>query len=362
MGKHTKKGNKAIYIILAVIAALLIGLIVAYQLLVKAPEVVDDGLANNDNTQQADSDAPETASDRKDGVYTFLVVGFDKVGNNTDTIMVGRLDTGAGSLSVISIPRDTLVNCSYNIKKVNTIYPAAVNNGKDGIQDLLEAVKGLVGFSIDSYAFIDLEACEKIVDIIGVVTFDVPCDMYYDDPTQDLHIAIPAGTQNLNGDNFVKVMRFRNTYAGGDIQRIGVQHDLLKALAKQTLTAGNIMNIDQLMNVYEQYVDTNLSQNNLYFYLTEFLKLDFDNIVFETLPHSAVMLCSLSYVMIDTDAWVEMINNYLDPYETAIAKANLDIITFNGKDFLSTSGEMKGGPTSFYNFNLGYTPEVILDR
>ena len=88
--------------------------------------------------------------------------------------------------------------------------------------------------------------------------------------------------------NKQNLMRFRHTYAGGDIQRIGVQHDLLMALAKQTLTAGNIKNIDKLIDVYEQYVDTNLTSNNLAFYLEQFLKLKPENITFSTIPNNAM--------------------------------------------------------------------------
>ena len=136
--------------------------------------------------------------------------------------MVGCLDTVKGTVNVVSIPRDTLVDTAYRVKKINNIYPVSINNGGNGIDDLMAAVKDLVGFSIDSYAVIDLEACAKIVDIIGGVTFDVPVKMYYDDPAQDLHIAIPAGTQTLSGDNFVKVMadlRKREYYQSPSVKR-----------------------------------------------------------------------------------------------------------------------------------------------
>jgi len=360
-GKKPGRSHKTLFIVLGVVAALLIALFAAYKLFVKPPKVVDDGptAATGSDIKDPEENAPATESGRRDGVYTFLLVGLDRVGNNTDTIMVGCLDTVKGTVNVVSIPRDTLVDTAYRVKKINNIYPVSINNGGNGIDDLMAAVKDLVGFSIDSYAVIDLEACAKIVDIIGGVTFDVPVKMYYDDPAQDLHIAIPAGTQTLSGDNFVKVMRFRHTYAGGDIQRIGVQHDLLMALAKQTLTAGNIKNIDKLIDVYEQYVDTNLTSNNLAFYLEQFLKLKPENITFSTIPNNAMMLCSLSYVMVDIDKWIPMINEKLNPYAEKITPANLDVISFDKKNFISTTGSMKGGATSFHNFNLGYTPQII---
>lgn len=45
-----------------------------------------------------------TVDGRKPGVYTLLVAGVDVVSNNTDTIMIGRLDTVNHTLNVVSIP------------------------------------------------------------------------------------------------------------------------------------------------------------------------------------------------------------------------------------------------------------------
>ena len=364
-GRKPSKGKagKTVLIVFLVLILIAAAAFAAWKLFVKPPEVADDGpVTSGTSIKDPEDDAPDTGSGRRDGVFTFLVVGLDRVANNTDTIMVGSLDTVKGTVNIVNIPRDTLVDTKYRVKKINNIYPASKNNGGNGIDDLKDAVKDLVGFSIDSYAVIDLEACAKIVDIIGGVTFDVPVNMYYDDPAQNLHIAIPAGVQTLNGDNFVKVMRFRHTYAGGDIQRISVQQDLLKALAKQTLTAGNIKNIDQLLDVYEKYVDTNLTKNNVAYYIEQFLKLNMDNITFSTLPNTPRMLCSLSYVMIDIDKWIPMVNEKLNPYSDAIKPENLDVISFDGTNFVSTTGEMKGGATSFSNFNLGYTPQIITHK
>ena len=57
------------------------------------------------------TEAPEVAPEgREDGKFTFLIVGLDKVGNNTDTIMVARFDTKNDNINVVSLPRDTLIN------------------------------------------------------------------------------------------------------------------------------------------------------------------------------------------------------------------------------------------------------------
>ncbi len=41
--------------------------------------------------------------------------------------------------------------------------------------------------------------------------FNVPIDMKYDDPTQDLHIDLKAGVQKLNGDKAEQLLRWRHS-------------------------------------------------------------------------------------------------------------------------------------------------------
>ena len=97
-----------------------------------------------------------------------------------------------------------------------------------------------MGFEIDNYAVVNTKAVAEIIDAIGGVYFDVPQDMVYRDPIQGLDINIKKGYQLLSGADAVKVLRFRDGYAGGDIQRIGVQQEFFKAIAKQFLDLKNI--------------------------------------------------------------------------------------------------------------------------
>src|SRR5699024_2504959 len=88
-------------------------------------------------------------------VYTFLFVGLDKAGYTTDTMMVGRIDTKNHEINVVSIPRDTMVNVSWSVKKVNTLYAADINSGGNGIDGLMDGLKDILGFQIDCYAVVD---------------------------------------------------------------------------------------------------------------------------------------------------------------------------------------------------------------
>ena len=90
---------------------------------------------------------------------------------------------------MVSIPRDTLVNVSWSTKKVNSLY------GNGGIEKLMDGLQDLVGYKIDFHVLVDLNAFKKLVDEIGGIWYDVPENMYYHDPTQNLTINVSAGYQ-----------------------------------------------------------------------------------------------------------------------------------------------------------------------
>lgn len=323
-------------------------------------DAVEPTAAPSPTETPVDAEAPESGgTGRKDGAYTFAVIGKDVVGDHTDTILVGTFFTEENKLNIVSIPRDTLVNTPYDYKKINIIYPACVNNGKDGLQPLLDTLEDMLGYGVDSYALVDINACAQLVDTIGGVWFDVPVDMDWDAPDQDLYIHIKAGYQKLSGEDAVKVMRFRysndgsNSYKGGDIDRIQVQHDLLMAMAKQMLTLGNIPNIGKLIQIYEDNVTTNVTASNLSFYAQEFLKLDSEDIHFDTLPANYWgSLYGVGYCLPYIDDWLQMVNTYLNPFNTEITRSNIDMLYSDGVDVYGTQGYISGGIQSFEN----YTP------
>jgi len=358
--KKKKKAGKVILIIVLIFALVAAIGVAAIYFMREAPEQNDEGIKG---------DAPVVPDGRKKGVYTFLVAGTDMVSSNTDTIMVGSFDTENHKLNIVSIPRDTLINLSHEVKKANSAYHYATYYstdssssyyGVDPIESMrTELVERLLGFDVDNYVLVNIDACAEVVDCIGGVDFNVPIDMKYNDPTQDLVIDLNAGEQTLNGENFVKVMRFRYSYAGGDIERIQTQHDLLMALAKQMLSLGNVPNVGKVASIISENMQTNLSTENIMYYITEFLKLDDGDINFYTLPgDTSGSIFGYSYVYTDIDAWLQMVNDYINPYTVDVTVNNVDIVTYKDGNFYYTNDETKllNGVESF----LGYSSDSAM--
>ncbi|HBD86600.1 MAG TPA: hypothetical protein DC001_04155, partial [Clostridiales bacterium] len=136
--RGTRRWMRRTLTALGVIALILAGAYVAFQIWVTPPEInintpANPGSTNSpgdgtegtpkpeDTEQPIDAEAPVQAvtSGRRDGTYTFAIVGTDVISGSTDTILVGMLDTVDGKLNLVSIPRDTLVNTAYDVKKIN---------------------------------------------------------------------------------------------------------------------------------------------------------------------------------------------------------------------------------------------------
>ena len=280
----------------------------------------------------------------KKGTYSFFVLGCDNAHGNTDTILYVLFDTADETLSVVSLPRDTVVNTPSEYKRINTIYTF---KGIDGIR---QQISNLLGYEIDeNYAVIDLEAFVKIVDCIGGVDYVVPVDMYYDAPDEGLHIAIEKGYHHLYGEEALKVMRFRSGYANADLGRINTQQDFMMTVAKQMLKLKNIPNLPQLYSIFEQYVDTNLTSANLAFFVEKFLQMDAEDIHFYTVPGDGWTVRGGAYYFINRSDWLSIVNEGLNPFNVDIANENMNYLIYQNGDVYTNTG-IYYGTSSFLDY------------
>lgn len=359
--------KKTLRVVLASLGVLATSAVVAfcvYMLWEQAPEVekpkteqLTEKLPESGSTNTAAESAREKAekglpfdTKRKDGVYTMLLVGNDDGTGNTDTIMVGKLDTVRHSMNFVSIPRDTIINVDWSVRKLNSVYWGAKNNGENGIDALRRHVKKLVGFDVDCYAVIDLEAFQQVIDALGGVWFDVPQRMQYDDGTGRLHIDLEPGYQLLDGYQSMCLCRYRSSYVDGDIGRIAIQHDFLKAAADQLLSLGSVPNAGEIARIISRNTDTNLTAANIAYFVRQALMCKSEDVNFYTAPHTPAYVQELSYAFLDLYDWLEMINTQINPFSTAVGEGNLDLVyLYNGNVCCTT---VLNGP-GYYDLGRG---------
>ena len=356
-----EKALRVLLIVAAVLAVLFVALAVAAKLLFVKPEIPDTPsipIASTD--PELNIPGPKTSGDRKENFFTFLVIGRDTGGGgNTDTLMLAAYDVNNQKLNVMSIPRDTMVNVSWDIKKINSVYNM-YGGGDEGIEALCAELTQLVGFVPDYQIVVEWDAVGELVNAIGGVYFDVPIDMNYDDPTQDLHIHISKGYQHLNGEQAMGVVRYRHDnmingkmkgYPNGDLGRIETQQAFLTAVIQQCLQFKNITKIGELAKIFNKNVTTNLSVNNLLWFGQQAVlgneksgqALDMDSVNFVTMPNKGVYVWSRSYhnnqsyVVPIADELVELVNESFNPYLEDLTDQELDIMGVDGSGRIYSS-------------------------
>lgn len=246
----------------------------------------------------------------------------DNDAGGSDTNMLVRFDAENKKIDVVSLPRDTLMS---NGHKLNSSY----NNG--GTEKLRSNIEDMLGIPVDFYVSVDLKGFIALIDQIGGVDFDVPEDMDYDDPYQDLHIHFKAGLQKLNGQQAMEVVRFRhnndNTGYGGqqDLGRIGTQQAFLKTVAQKLM---KLENVPAMAETFLKYVKTDLTLGNLMWLANQALSMGgMDAISFATLPgDGSGWYKGMSVYALDPEQVLEMTNSMLNPYVADITADEQNIL------------------------------------
>ena len=164
-------------------------------------------------------------------------------GNQSDTIMVLRVDPAADRAAILSFPRDLFVKLagSGRSAKINAAFA-----GGDATR-LIQTIEGNFGVPIDHYVQIDFCAFKSIVDAVGGVK------IAFEYPVRDTQsgLSVPeAGCVQLDGTNALRYARSRSfewSTNGGrawiddgtaDRGRIRRQQDFIKRVMQKAIDKG----------------------------------------------------------------------------------------------------------------------------
>ena len=269
----------------------------------------------------------EVVPERKEEVYTFLMLGIDLDGN-TDVVMVATFDAKESTLDVVSLPRDTIVNVPWSLRKVNSIHAHARNMYRgqnvasdEIVEETFKHFRNLLGYNLDFMITISMGAFPRIVDAIGPISFNVPRNINVDG------VHIPAGNQRLNGRQALLVMRDRNSHPNGDIGRATTQQEFLNTIMRQFLANRNSIKVDDMANIFLRHTNTNIQLNHLVWLGREFLKMDASNINFHMMPGEFEALRGNFYISIQLEPWLKLINEKLSPLNREITEEDVSILT-----------------------------------
>jgi LCP family protein required for cell wall assembly len=180
----------------------------------------------------------------------------------SDTMIICSLDKAAGTMRLISLPRDTRVRyrnlegIKHRATKLNSIYAQ-----EHGEELLLKVMREEFGVRIDRVALVKLDGFTKLVDRVGGIRINVEgakfgnkrTRMKYEDKWGGWKVDLQPGLQLLNGEQAHGYVRFRMDNEG-DPGRVRRQQQVMRALAKQMMQLGITQlpgTVLELQNLFE---------------------------------------------------------------------------------------------------------------
>ncbi|MCS0634238.1 LCP family protein [Streptomyces sp. LP05-1] len=213
------------------------------------------------NAQLKDDDRPQ---DIDNGSMDVLVLGSDtRSGANSsygrdegaarsDTAMILHVYEGHKKASVVSIPRDTIVQrpeCptpdgGTAPARHRAMFNTAFETG--GPACAVKTVEQMSGIRMDHYIEVDFSGFKKFIDDLGGV--EITTTKPIDDKKS--HLTLPAGTHTLDGEQSLGLVRTRKSVGdGSDLGRIQLQQAFMKAFIEQVKSVGIFTNPKKLLDI-----------------------------------------------------------------------------------------------------------------
>jgi LCP family protein required for cell wall assembly len=231
----------------------------------------------------------------KDSEWIVLLVGIDYQGDGylyglADVIRLVRIDFINGTINMIGIPRDLLVDVpEQNLSvegpiKINQAYLFGTkgmghySGSGYGAGSLAEVIQYNLGVSADHYGVINFDTFVKFIDAIGGIDVDLP-QAVTDPEFGDYH----AGKQWLSGERALKLARIRTLYS--DAFRVSNQTIIMRAVLNKMMTPAMILKMPGLLIRFKDAFLTDLSIEQLTSLGLCFLnKFDSSNLKTYTIP------------------------------------------------------------------------------
>ena len=298
-----------------------------------------------------------------DGKINVLLMGVDVDGLRTDAIMLASFDTETKEVNMLSIPRDTKMYIGNRYQKINAAHAFVDESGEiGGATATCEAVTRITGIPINYYVDFSFDAVAHVIDELGPIEFTIP-DLYgdgvgmvYDDPVQSLHINLPPGDYQLNGQQAVWLMRYRHGnvdpstgvfkgYVNGDSDRVEMQQKFLKAVVDQKVNASLILKIPSIFKDISSEIKTNFTVSEVIKY-SKYLA-DFSSVNI----HSYSLPGEYSSDSANGDVWIPNMDEIRTMVQDVFGYPADNITTDNPKNATRESGSSSSSGISSSSSN-----------
>ena len=290
--------------------------------------------------------------------------GADTSNFRADTIILTRVDAPSQKVTLVSIPRDTLVDMGENgERKINDAYSIG------GAAYMTKVVSEFADVDISHYAEVDFEQLTSIVDTIGGIEVTLPVAIHDDYAVIDL----PAGTQTIDGATALGLCRARHAYdeyGGGDFYRAANQRMVIGAIVKKVLQL-DIATMAGTVSGLANSVSTDFSATDILSLVAQFRSFDVDNNMFSgQTPTVSEYINNIWYEIPNQAAWDEMMAR-VDAGESPYSDASQDFTAgvagsigsgsnITGGEVDTTSDSEEGSQSSEPEVTPVYTGSVFV--
>lgn len=186
-----------------------------------------------------------------------LVLGVDRrpedstepavAGERADTIMLAQVTPETGRIELLSIPRDLVVEIEPGVEdRINASY------AYNGLEGAISSVSDYTGLPVHHYAVVDFEGFEDVVRAMGGLTIELEEGQY--PPGWPME----PGVHTLKGHKALVYARYRKT-AGGDLDRIKRQQQVVAALRSQAFDWSTVKEVPAITRAVSSNVETDMS-------------------------------------------------------------------------------------------------------
>ncbi|WP_149828994.1 LCP family protein, partial [Streptomyces tailanensis] len=221
-----------------------------------------------------------------------------------DVQMLLHLSADRSNMSVISMPRDTLLEIpKCTDPDTGEVYEASNGRvmtneslGRGGPGCTVATWQELTGIHIDHFMMVDFAGVVSMADAIGGVPVCVTDNIYSHTSTgKGSGLKLEKGTTYIQGKQALQWLRTRYGFEdGSDIARAKAQHMYMNAMVRELRENATISNPDKLLGLAEEAtqaltVDEGLAKvEKLYALSTELRKVEPARITMTTMPYTYV--------------------------------------------------------------------------
>lgn len=291
----------------------LIGLLVAILVAAGALWAWVSGIEGEMKVEEEDRAELEealTAPEAQAEAFYALIIGSDAregdYASRSDVIMLARVDTANSKISLISIPRDTMLySGDGQVEKINAEY-------NYGPGPTVRAVSEFAGVDISHYVEVNFNGLVDVVDALGGVTVDIPENIV----AGNGGVTFSAGEQVLDGEQALAYARERYNVSGGDFGRAQAQRQIVEAIVREVL-GSNPMEMPGIVTQLAKSITTDLSVPDIISYAMDFQSGDSSLQIYSAAcPSYTLSQGGVSYVATMYDEWRQMMQRVdagLDP-------------------------------------------------